>query len=71
MPLVARSIGRPTGLDEAPLGVAVLPVAAPMATALYILARPLGSDAPLTAAVVVATMLGALVTLRIILSLPF
>jgi predicted permease len=71
MPLVAWSLGRLLGLSGAPLGVAVLAVAAPTATASYILARLLGGDAELMAAIVAATTLGALVTLPLILALPF
>ncbi len=55
----------------APLGVVVLAVGAPTATASYILARLLGGDAELMAAIVAATTLGALVTLPLVLSLPF
>ena len=53
------------------MGVAVLAVAAPAATASYNLARLLGGDAELMASAVAATTLGALVTLPSIWSLPF
>jgi hypothetical protein len=71
MPLTAWGLGRLLGLSGAPLGVVVLAVGAPTATASYILARLLGGDAELIAAIVAATTLGALVTLPLILSLPF
>jgi predicted permease len=71
MPLTAWGLGRLLRLSGAPLGVVVLAVGAPTATASYILARLLGGDAELIAAIVAATTLGALVTLPLILSLPF
>lgn len=71
MPLLAYAYGRLLGLEGVPLGVAVLAVAAPTATSAYILARQLGGDADLMAAIVVATTLASLLTLPLALSLPF
>lgn len=71
MPLLAYAIGVALGLGGAPLGVAVLALATPTATSAYILARLLGGDAELMAAIITATTLGALATLPLLLSLPF
>lgn len=69
MPLAAWGIARLLGLDGAALGVPVLAVAAPTATASYILARLLGGDAELMAAIVATTTAGALVTVPLVLSI--
>jgi malonate transporter len=71
LPLVAYALGSLLGLSGAPLGVAVLALASPTATSAYVLARLLGGDADLMAAIVTATTVGALVTLPLVLSLPF
>ena len=57
------------GLSGAPLVVAVLCMAAPLATSSYILARQLGGDATLAANLVTATTLISLVTLPIVVAL--
>jgi predicted permease len=50
--------------------VAVLALATPTATSAYILARLLGGDADLMAAIITATTLGALLSLPVLLLLP-
>ncbi len=57
------------GLSGAPMVVAVLCMAAPLATSSYILARQLGGDATLAANLVTATTLISLVTLPVVVAL--
>lgn len=70
MPLLAYAVAQPLELDGPALGVTLLALGAPTATSSYVLARLLGGDAELMAAIVTATTLGALVTLPAVLSLP-
>jgi malonate transporter and related proteins len=57
------------GLTGAPVEVVALAGAVPTATSSYILARLLGGDAELMAALVTATTLAALVTLPLVMRL--
>jgi predicted permease len=71
MPVFAYGLGRLLGLSGAPLGVAVLALATPTATSAYILARLMGGDSDLMAAIITATTLGALASLPVLLLLEF
>ena len=70
MPLSAYALAQLLGLQGPALGVTLLALGAPTATSAYILARLLGGDAELMAAIVTATTLGAVLTLPLVLSLP-
>jgi predicted permease len=70
MPLLAYALALALGLNGPALGVTLLALGAPTATSAYILARLLGGDAELMAAIVTATTLGAVLTLPLVLSLP-
>jgi len=68
-PLLAAAIGLLLGLGGPALAVSVLACAVPTATSAYILARLLGGDAELMAALVTATTVGAVVTLPLVMGL--
>jgi predicted permease len=68
-PALAAALGLLLGLGGTALGVVVLACAVPTATSAYILARLLGGDAELMAALVTTTTLAALVTLPLVLGL--
>lgn len=68
-PVIAIALALMLGLSGPALGVAALACAVPTATSSYILARLLGGDAPLMAALVTATTVAALGTLPVILGL--
>lgn len=68
-PAVAVGLGLLFGLGAMPLAVTALACAVPTATASYILARLLGGDAELMAALVTVTTAAALLTLPLVLSL--
>jgi len=68
-PLLAFWVGRAMGLDEAFVRVLVLFFALPTASSAYILARQLGGDGPLMAAIVTAQTLLAMLTLPLVLAL--
>jgi predicted permease len=70
MPGSAYFLAHLLGLQGPALGVTLLALGAPTATSAYILARLLGGDAELMAAIVTATTLGAVLTLLLVLSLP-
>jgi malonate transporter len=70
MPGSAYFLAHLLGLQGPALGVTLLALGAPTATSAYILARLLGGDAELMAAIVTATTLGAVLTLPLVLSLP-
>jgi malonate transporter len=63
MPAITFGLCNAIGLDGMPLQVAMLCVAAPVATSSYILARQLGGDARLMANIVTLTTLLSLVTI--------
>jgi malonate transporter and related proteins len=65
MPLLALWLGRWLGLEPLPLAAAVVFMALPTATTSYVMARAMGGDAPLMAA------LTSLEHLLSVLSLPF
>ena len=66
-PAIGVALALAAGLKGAPIEVAALACAVPTATSSYILARLLGGDAELMAALVTATTLAALVTLPLVL----
>ncbi|MDX6748369.1 AEC family transporter [Geminicoccaceae bacterium 1502E] len=68
-PLLAFALGSLLGLGGAALGVIVLATAVPTATSAYILARILGGDAELMAAIITITTLLALLTMPLMLLL--
>jgi malonate transporter len=68
-PLLACILARLFGVQGTALGVAVLVSAVPTATTGYILARLMGGDAELMAALITATTAGAFVTLPLVLLL--
>ncbi|MEN2979517.1 AEC family transporter [Tistrella bauzanensis] len=69
MPLLALLILWPFGVDDTTRLVTVLFAACPTATSAYILARQLGGDAPLAAAIITASTLAALITMPLLLTL--
>ncbi|HAE46307.1 MAG TPA: AEC family transporter, partial [Tistrella mobilis] len=69
MPLIALLILWPFGADDTTRVVAVLFAACPTATSAYILARQLGGDAPLAAAVITVSTFAALITMPLMLAL--
>ncbi|WP_372024407.1 AEC family transporter [Tistrella mobilis] len=69
MPLIALLILWPFGADDTTRTVAVLFAACPTATSAYILARQLGGDAPLAAAVITVSTFAALITMPLMLAL--
>jgi predicted permease len=66
-PVVAAGLALALGLEAAPLAVVVLACAVPTATSSYILARLLGGDAELMAALVTVTTVASLLTLPLVL----
>jgi predicted permease len=68
-PAVAAGLGLALGLAGTPLAVVVLACAVPTATASYILARLLGGDAELMAALVTVTTAAAMLTMPLVLGL--
>ncbi|MCS6877543.1 MAG: AEC family transporter [Geminicoccaceae bacterium] len=68
-PLVAIGLGRWFGLEGTALGVVALCAAVPTASSAYILARLMGGDAELTAAIVTVNTVLAVATLPAILAL--
>jgi malonate transporter len=68
-PLLAIGLARLLGLDGIALGVVALCSAVPTSSTAYLLARALGGDAELTAAVTTVTTVLAIVTLPAVLSL--
>ena len=66
-PAIGIALALAAGLEGAPVEVVALACAVPTATSSYILARLLGGDAELMAALVTATTLAALVTLPLVL----
>lgn len=68
-PLLVAVLGRLVGLHGLPLAVAVFWAALPTASSAYILARQMGGDAPLMAAIVTAQTLAAFVTLPLVITL--
>jgi predicted permease len=69
LPLLSALACRLVGLDGVAAGVAVLFQALPAAPSSYILARQLGGDAALMAAILTAQIIAAALTLPIVLSL--
>lgn len=69
MPAVATGIGLLAGLDGTALGMVLLVTGVPTATSSYVLARLLGGDAELMAALITATTVAAMVTLPLLLAL--
>lgn len=63
MPLLTLLLGRAFGLDPLPLAVAVVFMAVPTATTSYVMARAMGGDAPLMAALTTTEHVLAVVTL--------
>jgi predicted permease len=68
-PALAVGLALLLGIGGTGLGVVALACAVPTATSSYILARLLGGDAELMAALVTATTLGALLTLPVVMGL--
>lgn len=68
-PLLAIGLARALGLDGVALGVVALCAAVPTSSTAYILARLLGGDAELTAAIATVTTVVAIVTLPTVLFL--
>lgn len=68
-PLLALAIGSIAGLARVELGVVVLFSALPTATSAYILARQMGGNAPLMAAIITGQTLLAMVLLPVWMSL--
>lgn len=66
-PAIAILLARLSGLDGVALGVVALCAAVPTASSAYILARLMGGDAELTAAIVTVTTASAVFTLPIVL----
>ncbi|MCC7281701.1 MAG: AEC family transporter, partial [Acetobacteraceae bacterium] len=62
-------LGPPLGLSGLPLGVAVLFMALPTASSSYIMARQMGGDAPLMAAITTSQHLAAVATLPLVIAL--
>lgn len=62
VPLVTLGLGRAFGLEGLPLAVAVLVMAMPTATTAYVMARVLGGDARLMAAIITLQHVAALVS---------
>jgi predicted permease len=69
LPLVALGLTQLMGLSGLLVQVAVLLAALPTATSAYILARQLGGDAPLMAAIISGQTLLAMVTIPLMLGL--
>lgn len=69
LPLLALTAGWLLGLEEVELGVVVLFTALPTATSSYILARQMGGNAPLMAAVITGQTLLAMAVLPLWMSL--
>ena len=69
LPLLALTVGWLLGLKEVELGVVVLFTALPTATSSYILARQMGGNAPLMAAVITGQTLLAMAVLPLWMSL--
>ncbi|SFC26389.1 hypothetical protein SAMN05660443_1973 [Marinospirillum celere] len=69
MPLLAMGMSQLLGLSTQEQAVLVLFAAMPTATSAYILARQLGGDAPLMAAIITAQTLAAMLTLPLMLYL--
>lgn len=63
MPLLVLALGRALGLDSLALAVAVVFMALPTASTSYVMARAMGGDAPLMAALTTTEHLLAIVTL--------
>lgn len=63
VPLATLALGAAAGLGPLPLAVAVLCMAQPTATTGYVMARALGGDAPLVAALITGQHLAAALTL--------
>ena len=69
LPLMMAGIAMLLGADRTALGITLLAGSAPGAAASYVLARQMGGDAPLMAAVVAFTTVGALLTMPLMLFL--
>ena len=69
MPLLILLLGRALGLDALSLGVALVFMALPTATTSYVMARAMGGDAPLMAALTTTEHLLAVVTLPLWIAL--
>lgn len=68
-PLIGYTLARLLGLQGAQLGVVVLCLGVPTATAAYLLARRMGGDAPLMAAITTAQTIVSMLTLPVLLAL--
>ena len=69
MPLLTLALGRALGLDPLTLGVALVFMALPTATTSYVMARAMGGDAPLMAALTTTEHLAAVATLPLWIAL--
>jgi predicted permease len=67
LPLIGALIGLALGLQGAALAVVVICLGVPSASASYILARQMGGDAPLMAAILTAQTLVSVITLPLLL----
>jgi predicted permease len=69
LPAITWAFGRLAGLDGAALAITVLFMALPTASSSYIMARQMGGDAPLMAAITTTQHLAAVATLPVVLAL--
>jgi malonate transporter len=69
VPALVWMLGPALGLNGLPLSIAVLFMALPTSSASYIMARQMGGDAPLMAAVTTSEHLAAMVTLPLVIAL--
>jgi predicted permease len=69
VPAMVWTLGPLLGLSGLPLSIAVLFMALPTASSSYIMARQMGGDAPLMAAITTSEHLAAVVTLPVVIAL--
>jgi hypothetical protein len=69
LPAITWACGRALGLGGVPLSITVLFMALPTASSAYIMARQMGGDAPLMAAITTTQHLAAVLTLPLVLAL--
>lgn len=69
LPAITARIGAAFGLSAEPLAITVLFMALPTASSSYIMARQMGGDAPLMAAITTTQHLAAVATLPVVLAL--
>jgi hypothetical protein len=69
VPALVWLLGRMLGLSGLPLAIAVLCMALPTASSAYIMARQMGGDAPLMAAITTSEHLASMFTLPLVITL--